>query len=95
MELQAMEGEGMGAVESRGTLPLRPERNLGKSECDEGTWVVQSVKHLTLSFISGHDLMVHGIEPHVGICADSEEPAWNFLSPSLSASPPCSLSLSK
>ena len=36
-----------------------------------GTWVVQSIKHLTLDFGSGHDLMVHEIEPHIRLCADS------------------------
>ena len=45
-----------------------------------GDWVTQSVKHLTLDFGSGHDLTVHGFEPHV-----SMEPAWDSLSPSLSA----------
>ena len=52
-----------------------------------GTWVAQSVKHLTLGFGSGHDLMIRGFEPHIRICADSVEPAWDFLSPSLSAPP--------
>ena len=28
-----------------------------------GTWVVQSVKRLTLDLSSGHDLTVHEIEP--------------------------------
>ena len=42
------------------------------------------VKHLTLDLSSGHDLLVHRIEPHFGLCADSEEPAWDSLSPSLS-----------
>ena len=40
--------------------------------------MAQSVKHLTLDFSSGHDLMVPEIEP----C--SEEPAWDPLSPSVS-----------
>ena len=26
------------------------------------------------NFSSGHDLMVRGFEPHVGLCADSSEP---------------------
>ena len=34
---------------------------------------------------SGHDLTVHEIEPHIRLCADGAEPAWNSLSPSLSA----------
>ena len=45
------------------------------------------VKHLTLDFGSGHDFMVCGIEPHVELCTDSAELAWDSLSPSLSASP--------
>ena len=35
----------------------------------------QLVKHPTLDFGSGHDLTVHGIELHVGLCDDSTEPA--------------------
>ena len=55
-----------------------------------GAWVAQSVEHLSLDFGSGHDLTVCDIEPHVGLCADSAEPAWD----SLSASPPLALALS-
>ena len=36
-----------------------------------GTWLAQSVKHPTLDSSSGHNLMVHGIKPHVGLCTDS------------------------
>ena len=46
-------------------------------------WVAQSIKHSTLDFGSGHDLMVHEIEPHKPrsrVCADSREPAWDSLS---------------
>ena len=50
---------------------------------ERGAWGAQSVKRLTLDFSSGHDLMVCGIEPHIGLYADSTEPAWDFLSPSL------------
>ena len=46
-----------------------------------------SVKHLTLDFGSGHDLTVHEIEPHIGLCTDSADPAWDSLSPSFSAPP--------
>ena len=42
--------------------------------------MAQSVKRLTLDFGSGHDLMVCEIERHVGLCADSSEPAWHSLS---------------
>ena len=36
-----------------------------------GAWVAQSVKHPTLDFGLGHDLMVHGIQACFGLCADS------------------------
>ena len=42
--------------------------------------MVQSVKHLTLDFGLGHDLMVHELEPHIGLCVDRAEPAWDSLS---------------
>ena len=51
-----------------------------------GAWVAQSVKHQTLEFGSGHDLMVHGLEAHIPLCTDSEEPAWDSLFLSLSLS---------
>ena len=43
-----------------------------------GTWVAQSVKHLTLGFGSGHDLVTHKFEPRIGLCADSSEPGACF-----------------
>ena len=49
-----------------------------------GAWVSQSVKHLTLDFGSGHDLMVREFEPRIGLCTDSMEPAWDSLSLPLS-----------
>ena len=49
--------------------------------------MVQSAKHLTLGFGSGHDLTVHDIKPLAGVCADSAESAWDSLSPSLSSPP--------
>ena len=48
--------------------------------------MAQSVKHLTLGFRSGHDLMVHEFEPHIELCTGSVEPAWDSLSLSLSLS---------
>ena len=57
------------------------------------TWGAQLVKHLTLDFGSGHGLCVREFEPHVGVPADSAEPAWDSLSPSLSARLLLSLSL--
>ena len=56
-----------------------------------GAWVAQLVKRQTLDFSSGPDLRVHGFEPHVGLCADSMEPAWDSLSP---PPPTCARSLS-
>ena len=47
----------------------------------------------TLGFRSGHDLMVHGFEFCVGLCADNVEPAWHSLSLSLSLFLSLSLSL--
>ena len=59
--------------------------------------MAQSVKRL-FDLGSGHNLEVHGIEPRIGLCADSVEPAWDSLSFSLSALPlfvwVCVLSLS-
>ena len=45
------------------------------------------VKHLTADFSPGHDLAVRECEPRVGLCADGVEPAWDSLSPPLSALP--------
>ena len=56
-------------------------------------WVVHSVKHPTLGVSSSHDLMIHEFEPHIWLCADSVEPAWDSLSRSLCPSPACSLFL--
>ena len=50
------------------------------------TWVAQSVKCLTLNFGSGRDLVVHEIEPHLELCTDNVEPAWDSLS--LTSAPP-------
>ena len=59
-----------------------------------GAWVAQSIKRLTLDFGSGHDLKIHEFEPHVGLCADSVEPARDSLYLLLSLLFPCCLSLS-
>ena len=66
-----------------------------KSEGSRGAWVPQSVKRPARDFNSGHDLMVPGIELHIGLCTDSisVEPAWNPLSSSFSASPQLVLTL--
>ena len=52
-----------------------------------GAWVAQLVEHLTLDFGSGHELTVRGIEPCIGLHAESAETAWDTISPFLSASP--------
>ena len=44
-----------------------------------GTWVAQFVKHLTLDFTSGHNLMVGRFESHIELCCDSVEPTWDSL----------------
>ena len=57
--------------------------------------MAQSVKRPTLdfgAFGAGHDLMLHETKPHAGLCADSTDPAWDFLSPSLPH--PCSYAFS-
>ena len=51
------------------------------------------VKHPALDFSSGHDLTVHGIKPRIGLCTDTEEPAWDSLSLPLSLPFPCSCTL--
>ena len=42
----------------------------------------------TLDLGSGLDLTVHGVEPHIGLCADGAEPAWDSLPLSLYPFPP-------
>ena len=60
-----------------------------KDALSGGAWVAASVKHPTLDFGSGQDLMAREFEPRVGLCADSSEPgaASDSVSPSLSAPP--------
>ena len=41
--------------------------------CFHGTRVAQLVKRPTIDLGSGHGLTVHGIEPYVGLCAESME----------------------
>ena len=66
-----------------------------ESLLNQGAWVAQLVKCPTFDFGSGHDLGICESEPCVGLCIDSEEPAWDSLSPSLSAPPPFMLALSQ
>ena len=49
--------------------------------------MAQSVKRPIVDFSSGRDLTICEIEPHVGLCADSVELAWDSFPTSLSASP--------
>ena len=54
--------------------------------------MAQSAGHLTLDWgsgrtLTGHNLMVWEIKPPVELCADRAEPAWDLLSPLLSAPP--------
>ena len=43
--------------------------------------MAQWVECLTVDFDSGHHLTVCRIEPSVGLCADSVEPAWDSCLP--------------
>ena len=45
---------------------LEFEQLIIKNLIRRDAWVAQSVEHLTLDFGSGHDLTVHGIQPHSG-----------------------------
>ena len=58
-------------------------------------WVVQLVKHPTLGFSSGHDLVIFEFELHIGIYAGSAEPAWDCLCLSAQILLAVSLSLSR
>ena len=55
----------------------------------------QLVKYPTPGLGSGHDLTVREFEPPIGLCVGSTESAWDLLSPSLSAPPLFTHSLSK
>ena len=55
-------------------------------------WPTQSTKPLTPGLGSGHDLKVCEIKPHVVLTVSG--PYWYSLSPSLSAPPLCSYSVS-
>ena len=74
-----------------GTTGFLPKENLnprmrkrrtgvGLSYMHRGIGVAPSARHPTLDFGSGHDLTVPEVEAHVGLLADSVEPAWNSLS---------------
>ena len=57
--------------------------------------MAQRVKCLALDFGTGHDLMVHGFEPHTRLSAVSMEPASDPQTLSAPCPHSCSLSLSK
>ena len=67
--------------------------------CHKGTdprapgWLSWLSVHPTPGFGSGHDLEVCEFEPHIGLCANSTEPAWEALSLSFSDPPLPSVSL--
>ena len=52
-----------------------------------GAWVAQLVKDLTLDSGSGHDLMVHDFEPHIGLYTERGACLGFSLSLSLSLCP--------
>ena len=72
----------------------KKKKNEKKGKENLGAWVAQSVKGQTLGFSSGHDLVVCEFELHVGLCADSLEPAWDSLSLPISLPLPGLFSLS-
>ena len=47
--------------------------------------MAQLIEYLTLDFSSGHDLMIRGFKPHIGLHSDHTGPARDSLSPSFSA----------
>ena len=57
-----------------------------------GAWVAQPVKHPQLLVLAQVTISrFHGYKPHVGLCTDSAQPAWDSLPPPLTAPPhsPC------
>ena len=65
-----------------------------KSEYGGQAWVAQSIEHPTPDFRSGRDLTFCEFEPHLELCADGTEPAWDSFSSFLSAPPLLELFLS-
>ena len=58
-----------------------------KSQCGQVACPKRQSKRLILNFGSGYDLTIRGSEPHIGLCTDSAESAWDSLFPSFSAHP--------
>ena len=73
---------------SRTCVPLGRKKQV----TDRGTWVAPSVVRPPLDSGSGHDMA--GISSPASGAELSVEPAWDSLSPSLSAPPLLALSLS-
>ena len=65
----------LGSVSSCRIQDLKSKIEMNVLGYFRGGWVAQSIKHPTLDFGSGRDLTVRGIEPRVGLCAYSMEPA--------------------
>ena len=70
-----------------GVSSMQMYSHTNHNSCLWGTRVAHWAKRLTLDFGSGHDLGVPGFKPHIGLHPDHVKPAWNSLSPSLSAPP--------
>ena len=66
-----------------GGCPSLEPLGVQKAQPSRGAWGAQSGEPPTLDLSSDHDLTVPGIEPLVGFCADSAEPAGDSLSLSL------------
>ena len=80
----------------KGGFPREQNQSIqtNDEEPTQGAWMAPSVKCLTFDFGSGHDLTVCEFEPRIGFCSIRAEPAWDSLSPCLSAAPPLALYLS-
>ena len=75
---------------------LTPTRK-GKEEERRGRWVPGWLSWLNIQLLVSAQVTIsqfHEFEPHIGLHGDSAEPAWDSLSPSLSAPPPLALSVS-
>ena len=75
--------------------PSEPSaREFCRNSPRRGAWVAQSVKPLTLGFVSGHDLTVREFKPQVGLCALTSWSLLGILSLPLPVSHTCSCTLS-
>ena len=60
-------------------MTSRQPLSLKKQKSTWGAWVTQSVRCPALGFSLGHDLMVCGFQPCVGLCTDTMKPTWDPL----------------